>query len=76
MNDASCAGKCVICKIAGLLVVIGALNWGAVGIFQVDLVASLLGSMTTGSRIVYGLVGVAGLLKLISCFMKCPGCKK
>ena len=67
---------CGICKIVGLLVIIGALNWGLVGVLQVDLVAKLLGDRTMPSRVVYGLIGVAGLIKLISCFKDCPACKK
>ncbi len=66
---------CAICKIVGLLVGLGALNWGAVGLFQVDVVERFLGSMTTGARVVYTLIGVAGLLKLISCVKCCP-CQK
>ena len=63
---------CGICKLVGLLVGLGALNWGLYGIFQVDLVANLLGQMTTGAKIVYGLIGVAGVLKLISLVKCCP----
>ncbi len=48
-----------------ILVVIGALNWGLVGAFNFDLVAALLGDMTIASRVVYGLVGLAGLYMLI-----------
>ena len=49
-------------KIALALVVIGALNWGSIGIFQYDLVAALFGgSAAIGSRIVYTLVALAGL---------------
>ena len=67
------SGKCcAVCKIVGLLVAIGALNWGLVGIFQVDLVAKLLGAMTGPARIVYGLIGVAGVLKLLSLVKCCP----
>ena len=64
--------SCGICKIVGLLVGIGALNWGLVGIFQVDLVAKLLGEMTGPARAVYGLIGVAGVLKLLSLVKVCP----
>ena len=67
--------SCVVCKVVGLLVAIGAINWGLVGIFQVDLVEKLLGLMTTPARIVYGLIGVAGVLKLLSLFKCCP-CQK
>ena len=64
--------SCGVCKIVGLLVALGALNWGLVGIFQVDLVAKLLGDMTMPARIVYGVIGVAGLLKILSLFKCCP----
>ena len=69
-------GKCNVCKIVGLFVVIGALNWGLVGAFQVDLVAKLLGEMSVLSRIVYLLVGLSCVICLISCFKDCPACKK
>jgi len=45
-----------------VLVIIGALNWLLVGLFQYDLVAGIFGGQTALiSRIVYALVGVAGL---------------
>ena len=44
------------------LVIIGALNWGLIGFFQFDLVATIFGgSASFLSRIIYGLVGLAGL---------------
>lgn len=43
------------------IAVIGAVNWGLIGIFRFDLVAFLLGDMSWLSRIVYILVGLAGL---------------
>lgn len=52
--------------IAFILVVIGALNWGLVGIFNFDLVAFLLGDMSALARIVYALVGLSGLYMIIS----------
>ena len=42
------------------LIIIGAVNWGLIGFFKFDLVAFLFGDMSWLSRIVYGLVGVAG----------------
>ena len=72
MKNACC---CPVCKVVGLLVVLGAINWGLFGVFGIDLVANLLGTMTTGAKIVYGLIGVAGVMKLISCFVKCPCAK-
>lgn len=51
----------VINKIALVLVIIGALNWGAVGLFSFDLVAWLFGAGSVISRTVYTLVGIGGL---------------
>lgn len=51
----------VIDKIALVLIIIGALNWGLIGLFNFDLVATIFGDMTVISRIVYGLVGLSGL---------------
>lgn len=49
-------------KIALTLAIIGALNWGSIGLFGFDLVAFLCGGqMAVLSRVIYTLVGVAGL---------------
>ncbi len=49
-------------RIALILVTIGALNWGAIGLFQFDLVAWLFGGQAAIlSRIVYTLVALAGI---------------
>lgn len=49
-------------KLALTLAVIGALNWGSIGIFQFDIVAWLFGGqLTSASRIVFTIVGIAGL---------------
>lgn len=48
-------------KIPALICAIGALNWGLVGLFNFDLIAFLFGIMTTISRIIYALVGFAGV---------------
>ena len=69
-------GCCGVCKLVGILAGIGALNWGLVGLFQVDLVAKALGMMTTPARIVYVVIGLAGLMKLVSCFAKVCPCQK
>lgn len=47
--------------IALTLVIIGAVNWGLIGFFRFDLVAALFGNMTAFSRVIYSLVGLAGL---------------
>ena len=46
------------------LVIIGAVNWGTIGIFKLDLVNLILGNMTWMSRIIYTLVGISGLYLL------------
>ena len=46
------------------LVIIGAVNWGLIGFFKLDLVNLLFGYMTWISRIIYALVGLAGLYLL------------
>ena len=51
-----------------LLLIVGGLNWGLVGLFDFDLVAALLGEMSTLSRIVYVLVGASALYQLIPLF--------
>ena len=52
----------IIDRIALFLVIIGALNWGGVGIFGFDTVAWLFGGeMSAISRIIYTLVGLAGI---------------
>ncbi|MBS7228365.1 MAG: DUF378 domain-containing protein [Christensenellales bacterium] len=45
-----------------ILLIIGALNWGLIGIFQFDVVAAIFGGMSTVvARIIYTLVGLAGI---------------
>ena len=52
--------------IAFVLVIVGAVNWGLVGLTQFDLVATLFGgSATVISRAVYSLVGIAGLVLVV-----------
>ncbi len=51
----------IIDKIALVLIIIGAINWGLIGIFNFNLVAAIFGDMTIIARIIYGLVGVSGI---------------
>ncbi len=51
-----------IYKIALVLVIIGALNWGLVGLFDVNLVSLIFGVDSLLSNIVYVLVGIAGIV--------------
>ncbi|HVK09689.1 MAG TPA: DUF378 domain-containing protein [Gemmataceae bacterium] len=53
--------------LALVLVVVGALNWGLVGLAQFDLVAALFGGQSAvASRIVYALVGLAGVVLVVT----------
>ncbi|AYD41084.1 DUF378 domain-containing protein [Clostridium fermenticellae] len=47
-----------------IFIIIGAINWGLIGFFKFDLIASLFGTMSTLSRIIYALVGISGLYSL------------
>ena len=51
----------IIDKIALALVIIGAVNWGLIGIFKFNLVDTIFGAMSVISRIIYTLVGISGL---------------
>lgn len=50
-----------------VLVIIGAINWGLVGFFGLDLVAFLFGSMSVLSRIIYTVIGICGLYAISFC---------
>lgn len=50
--------------IALTLVIIGALNWLLVGLFNYNLVDAIFGTMSVISRIIYILVGIAGLVSI------------
>ena len=67
---------CPICKLVGLLVIVGALSWGAIGVAGVNPLERLLGSYPMALKVVYILVGLAGLMKLVMCVKACPcSCK-
>lgn len=55
------ASKYLYC-FALTIAIVGAVNWGLIGLFNFNLVAALFGSMSLISRIVYTLVGICGLL--------------
>ena len=48
-----------------VLLIVGGLNWGLVGLFGFDLVATIFGEMSMLSRIVYVLVGVSAVLQIL-----------
>jgi len=55
-------------KICLMLTIIGAIVWGLIGIFDFNLVATIFGDGTTLSRIIYTLVGIAGLVNIYLLF--------
>ena len=54
----------VLYNLALTLVIIGSLNWLLIGLFNFDLVATLFGTMSILSRIVYSLVGLSGIISI------------
>lgn len=50
--------------IALVVVIIGAINWGLIGFLGFDLVKAIFGDMSMLSRIIYAVVGIAGLYAL------------
>lgn len=59
----------IVQKSALTLTIIGAINWGLIGIFNFNLVSTLFGDMSVLSRIIYALVGIAGLVNIILLFV-------
>lgn len=51
----------IIDKIALFLIVIGAINWGLIGLFNFNLVDTIFGTASLISRVIYVLVGISGL---------------
>ena len=52
-------------KVCLVLIIIGAINWGFVGLFNIDLVASIFGSSDNIiAKIVYIIIGIAGLIDI------------
>lgn len=57
-------------RLALILTIIGAINWGLIGFFGFNLVASIFGDDTALTRIIYSLVGLAGLINLGLLFLR------
>ena len=52
--------------VAGILLVVGGLNWGLFGAFHFDLVAAVLGGYSAIARLVYVLVGLSALYEALA----------
>ncbi len=61
----------ILGKVAFVLVIVGALNWGLVGVFKFNLVTFLLGTMPMAITAVYALVGLAAIYLIFACCKKC-----
>ncbi len=55
----------LISLIASLLVLFGALNWGLVGMFGIDLVVKFFGAGTLATKVTYDLIGVSAVLAIV-----------
>ncbi len=55
----------IVNYIALTLVIIGAINWLLIGLFEFNLVDAIFGELSVLSRIIYSLVGIAGLWSFI-----------
>ncbi len=51
-------------KVALVLTIVGAINWGLVGLFDFNLVAALFGEENIVARIIYVLIGIAGIINV------------
>ena len=59
----------ILDRIALIISIIGALNWGSVGLFQFDLVSWICGGASTGAaRIIYTVVALAGIWSITLLF--------
>ena len=54
----------ILQKVALIFTIIGAINWGLVGIFDFDLVATIFGDGSAFSRVIYTIVGICGLINI------------
>ena len=68
---------CILCRVFGIIAIIGLLNLGIEGVIGVNYLERFLGEATTITRVIYVVMGLVGLMSLVKCFgMSCPGCCK
>ena len=53
-------------KLAFILVLLGAISWGLVGLFDFNIVTAILGEATAGTMVVYVLIGLSGVYELFT----------
>ena len=56
--------------IALILLIIGGINWGLIGLFDLNLVAVIFGDFTFPTRLIYDLVGIAAIYMIVSLTVK------
>ena len=59
----------IVQKTCLFFTIVGAVNWGLIGLFGFDLVASIFGYMSIASRVIYTLVGITGLINVMLFFV-------
>ena len=67
---------CGLCKIVGVIAILGLLDLGLWGITTTNYAREILGGIHGATRIFYALCGLSGLALLVSFFTICPKCKK
>ena len=55
----------LIGRIAAILILFGAINWGLVGLLGIDLVVKVFGAGTVATKLTYDLIGVSAILALL-----------
>ncbi len=66
---------CLFCKVVGAFAIIGALNWGLIGLFDFNAVEYVFGPGSIVTHALYSIIGLSGLALLVSYFMVCPKCR-
>ena len=59
----------IVQKVALVFTIIGAINWGLIGIFDFNLVTSIFGDATFATKAIYTVVGVAGIINIMILFL-------
>jgi uncharacterized membrane protein YuzA (DUF378 family) len=57
--------------IASILLIIGGLNWGLFGVWNMDVVASIFGAGSTAALVIYDLIGISAIWRIVSWYKGC-----